>query len=99
MKMIIREAKEGDFDEIWQIFHEISAVGETYAYPRDIRLSERHNARRSHKGLDRIAPKDLCSRRRHKNMRNLLHKTNQLGGGSHVCNCATWFLQKQEGKD
>ena len=36
MKMIIREAKESDVDEIWLIFNEIASVGETYAYPRDI---------------------------------------------------------------
>jgi hypothetical protein len=38
--MIVREAKESDFDEIWRIFHEITAVVDTYAYPRGITQEE-----------------------------------------------------------
>lgn len=34
--MNIREAEREDFDQIWSIFHEIAAAGETYAYPQDI---------------------------------------------------------------
>lgn len=38
--MTIREAVSGDFEQIWPIFHEIAAAGETYAYPRDITKEE-----------------------------------------------------------
>lgn len=34
--MNIREAEREDFDQIWSIFHEIAAAGETYAYTQDI---------------------------------------------------------------
>ena len=33
--MNTREATTEDFDQIWPVFHEIAAAGETYAYPRD----------------------------------------------------------------
>ncbi|MCB0117258.1 MAG: hypothetical protein KDD84_24330 [Caldilineaceae bacterium] len=33
--MNIREAHLEDFDQIWPIYQEIVAAGETYAYPRD----------------------------------------------------------------
>ena len=33
--MNIRDAAPDDFDNIWPIFQEIVASGETYAYPRD----------------------------------------------------------------
>lgn len=35
--MSIREAKREDFDQIWPIFHQIAAAGETYAYPPRLR--------------------------------------------------------------
>ena len=92
MKMIIREAKESDFDEIWLIFHEISAVGETYAYPRDI---TREEAIRVWIELPRktyVAEEDkkICG--------TYYIKTNQLGGGSHVCNCGYMVSSKARGK-
>ena len=31
----IREALEVDFDQIWEIFHQIVSEGETYAIPRN----------------------------------------------------------------
>lgn len=34
--MNIRRAAVEDFDQIWPIFHEIAAAGETYGYPRNI---------------------------------------------------------------
>ena len=34
--MNIREAIREDFEQIWPIFHEIVAAGETYGYPQDV---------------------------------------------------------------
>ena len=34
--MNIREVIDGDFDDIWPIFHAIINKGDTYAYPQDI---------------------------------------------------------------
>ena len=34
--MNIREATRDDFEQIWPIFHEIVAAGETYGYQRDL---------------------------------------------------------------
>lgn len=92
MKMIIREAKESDFDEIWLIFHEIASVGQTYAYPRYITQKE---AMRVWLELPRktyVAEEDtkICG--------TYYIKTNQLGGGSHVCNCGYMVSSKARGK-
>lgn len=34
--MIVREAVDGDWAQIWPFFHEIVAAGETFAYPQDV---------------------------------------------------------------
>lgn len=79
--MILRQAKATDFDKIWLIFQEIASTGETYAYPRDIVQEE---AKKIWLELPRQtyvaeAEAKICG--------TYYIKTNQLGGGSHVCNC------------
>jgi hypothetical protein len=34
--MQIRKASNQDLDQVWPIFREIAAAGDTYAYPKDI---------------------------------------------------------------
>ena len=38
----IREALEEDFEQIWEIFHQIVSVGETYAIQRNADRKEAH---------------------------------------------------------
>lgn len=79
--MKIREVTQEDVDQIWPIFHEIAAAGETYAYPRDISREEAlklwiHTPRKTY-----VIEKDGTI------LGTYYIKTNQDGPGSHVCNC------------
>ena len=79
--MKIREVTQEDFDQIWPIFHEIAAAGETYAYPRDISREEAlklwmHAPRKTY-----VIEEDGTI------LGTYYIKTNQAGPGSHVCNC------------
>ena len=79
--MKIREANQEDFDQIWPIFQEIAAAGETYAYPRDISREEAlklwiHAPRKTY-----VIEEDGTI------LGTYYIKTNQAGPGSHVCNC------------
>lgn len=90
--MVIREAKESDFDEIWSIIQPIVASGETYAYPRNMAQEE---AMRVWLELPRktyVVEEDA-------KIYGTYHiKTNQLGGGSHVCNCGYMVAAEARGK-
>ncbi len=90
--MIIREAEESDFNDIWLIFYEIASVGETYAYPRDITQKE---AKRIWLELPR---KTYVAQEGTRIFGTYYIKTNQLGGGSHVCNCGYMVSSKARGK-
>ena len=39
-KLQIRIATEADFEDIWPIFEEVAAAGDTYAYPRETTKDE-----------------------------------------------------------
>ena len=79
--MIIREATEKDFEEIWPIFHEIANAGETYAYPRN---TTKHEAEKLWMELPQ---KTFVVEQDSKILGTYYIKTNQQGPGSHVCNC------------
>ena len=79
--MKIREVTQEDFKQIWPIFQEIAAAGETYAYPRDISREEAlklwmHAPRKTY-----VIEQDGII------LGTYYIKTNQAGPGSHVCNC------------
>jgi L-amino acid N-acyltransferase YncA len=90
--MIIREAIESDFDEIWLIFHEIAVIGQTYAYPRDITREE------ALKVWIELPRKTYVLVQDGEIKGTYYIKTNQLGGGSHVCNCGYMVSSKARGK-
>lgn len=90
--MIIRAAKASDFDQIWLIFHEIATVGETYAYPRDITKAEAIRVWLELPRKTYVAEADA------KIYGTYYIKTNQLGGGSHVCNCGYMVSAQARGK-
>jgi L-amino acid N-acyltransferase YncA len=79
--MKIRPATREDFDQIWPIFHEIAAAGETYAYPRDINKDQAIKL-----WLD-IPRQTYVFEEAGKILGTYYIKTNQAGPGNHVCNC------------
>lgn len=79
--MEIREATSKDFDDIWPIFHEIVAAGETYAYKRDTNKEQA-------KSIWLDAPrKTYVFEENGTILGTYFIKTNQAGPGDHVCNC------------
>lgn len=90
--MIIREAVESDFDDIWPIFHEITSAGETYTYPVDISKDEA-------KKLWMDLPRKTFVVVDNDNVLGTYYiKTNQSGPGSHVCNCGYMVSSQARGK-
>lgn len=89
---MIREATEQDFAAIWPIFQEIVAAGETYAYPRDISKTEAlkiwlHTPRQT-----------FVAEVNGRILGTYFIKTNQLGPGSHVCNCGYMVSSQARGQ-
>lgn len=90
--MVIREAKESDFDEIWSIIQPIVASGETYAYPRNMAQEEAVRVWLELPRKTYVVEEDA-------KIYGTYHiKTNQLGGGSHVCNCGYMVAAEARGK-
>jgi L-amino acid N-acyltransferase YncA len=79
--MNIREAIDGDFDEIWPIFRDIVNAGETYAYPRDTTKVQ------AQKIWLEAPNKTYVVENTGVIVGTYFIKTNQAGPGAHVCNC------------
>lgn len=79
--MTIREAKQADFDAIWAIFREVVRAGTTYAYSPD---TTRQEARELWIKAPRLT---FVLEKRGEIVGTYYLKTNQAGGGDHVCNC------------
>ncbi len=92
MLMQIREATEADVEAIWPIFHEIVAAGETYAYPQNTSKEEANR-------LWMQGPrKTYVAEQERQILGTYFIKTNQAGGGSHVCNCGYMVSSKARGQ-
>jgi ribosomal protein S18 acetylase RimI-like enzyme len=79
--MLIRHAERGDTDAIWSIIGPIIAAGETYALDRDM---TKEQALQYWMGSDRetfVAEDDGMV------LGTYFIRTNQAGGGKHICNC------------
>jgi L-amino acid N-acyltransferase YncA len=90
--MNIREATREDFAQIWPIFHEIVAAGETYAYPRDTTREQALTI-----WLDTPKKTYVCEEDG-KIFGTYFIKTNQAGAGDHVCNCGYMVSSAARGK-
>lgn len=77
----IRTATPEDFEQIWPIFHAIVAAGETYTYPRDTNQEQALQLWMNTPRQTLVAEEDG------KILGSYFIKTNQAGGGDHVCNC------------
>lgn len=90
--MHIREATLADFDQIWPIFQEIVAAGDTYAYPRETTREQAIN-------LWLETPrKTFVAEENDQILGTYYIKTNQQGPGDHVCNCGYMVSSKARGR-
>lgn len=90
--MRIREAALEDFEAIWPIFYEIVSEGKTYSFSRD---TSKEEARKLWMEVPRVTYviEDNCEI-----VGTYYIKTNQLGSGSHICNCGYMVSSKARGK-
>jgi L-amino acid N-acyltransferase YncA len=90
--MKIREATEQDFEQIWPIFREIVAAGETYAYAPD---TTKEQALRIWIEVPR---KTFVVEEAGNTLGTSYIKTNQQGPGDHVCNCGYMVSSTARGR-
>ncbi|WP_045219413.1 GNAT family N-acetyltransferase [Desulfonatronum thioautotrophicum] len=90
--MHIREATKEDFDQIWPIFHDIAAAGETYAYPRDITKEQAQTVWMEMPRKTYVVEEDGQI------LGTYYIKTNQAGPGEHVCNCGYMVSSAARGR-
>ena len=90
--MEIREYAETDFDQVWPIFHEIVAAGETYAFARDTTREQALEL-----WIDKPR-KTFVVEDNGTIFGTYYLKTNQDGPGSHVCNCGYMVSPAARGK-
>lgn len=90
--MNIREATDSDFEEIWPIFHEIVAAGDTYAYPQDTTRDQAINLWMHQPRATFVVEEN------HRILGTYYIKTNQAGPGAHVCNCGYMVSSQARGK-
>ncbi len=90
--MKIREATREDFDQIWPIFREIAAAGETYAYARD---TTKEQALETWMDIPR---RTYVFEEDGEILGTYYIKTNQSGPGDHVCNCGYMVSSSARGR-
>lgn len=78
--MIIRRARDEDFDAIWQIIAPVIAAGETYSFDRDMDRDAGFQAWMTPPHTTYVAEID------NKIAGTYNIKRNRAGGGGHVCN-------------
>ncbi|MFA9273378.1 MAG: N-acetyltransferase family protein [Candidatus Aquirickettsiella gammari] len=88
----IRTARPEDFEQIWPIFHAIVAAGETYTYPRDTNQEQALQLWMNTPRQTLVAEEDG------KILGSYFIKTNQSGGGDHVCNCGYMVSPEARGR-
>ena len=90
--IIIRQALDTDFPAIWPIFHQIAAVGDTYAYNRDISEQEAQRI------WMQLPARTFVVEENKKILGTYYIKTNHAGPGSHVCNCGYMVADAARGR-
>lgn len=88
----IRLATAADFEQIWPIFHSIVAAGDTYTYPPDTDQQQAYQLWMQAPRLTFVAEEDG------EILATYYIKTNQTGGGQHVCNCGYMVSPKARGR-
>jgi ribosomal protein S18 acetylase RimI-like enzyme len=90
--MLIRKVEAKDYDAIWQIFHPIVSIGETYAYPTNCTKDE------AIKIWCQLPEASFVAELDGRIIGTYYLKANQLGPGSHVCNCGYMVADEARGK-
>jgi ribosomal protein S18 acetylase RimI-like enzyme len=91
-RLDIRPATAADHDQVWKIFHEVVAVGDTYVWPPD---TSREQALalwflpHGHTFVGEIGDDVVAT---------YVLKPNQLGQGKHVANCAYMVAARAAGQ-
>ncbi len=88
----IRLATDADFEQIWPIFHNIVAAGDTYTYPPDTNQQQAYQLWMQAPRLTFVAEEDG------EILATYYIKSNQTGGGQHVCNCGYMVSPKARGR-
>ncbi len=90
--MQIREAQEADFEQIWPIFHEVAAAGDTYGYDRDCSRERAYQ-------LWMVAPRQTYVAEDAGSILGTYYiKSNNQGPGAHVCNCGYMVSSSARGR-
>ena len=90
--MNIREVIDGDFDDIWPIFHAIVNKGDTYAYPHDTNKEQAQNLWLEIPLATYVVEKSGVI------LGTYFIKSNQTGAGEHVCNCGYMVAPAAQGQ-
>lgn len=90
--MHIREATPADFEQIWPIFHEVVAAGDTYAFAPDTSREE------AFKIWMQTPRKIFVFEEAGRILGSYFIKTNQAGPGDHVCNCGYMVASAARGR-
>ncbi len=88
----IRPATESDFEHIWPIFHEIVSAGETYTYARDTTQDQAFQL------WMQLPRQTWVIEDAGAILGTYYLKTNQQGGGAHVCNCGYMVSSQARGR-
>lgn len=91
-KLKIREADSQDFDQIWPIFREITAAGDTYAYPTDLTKEQAFEV------WMQAPRRTFVVEESGQILGTYYLKTNQAGPGDHVCNCGYMVSSAARGR-
>ena len=90
--ILIREAAQDEFADIWPIFEEIVSAGDTYAYPKETSKAEGERL------WMKVPRKTFVAESDGEILGTYYIKTNQSGPGSHVCNCGYMVRTAARGK-
>ncbi len=90
--MNIREATPADFDQIWPIFHEVVAAGDTYAFAPDTSKDQ------AFKIWMETPRKTYVFEQAGQVLGSYFIKSNQGGPGDHVCNCGYMVASAARGR-
>jgi len=90
--MIIREINPQDYDALWRIFHEVVAKADTYAYPKETTQTEAIELWVNYPRKTYVVEEEGQV------IGTYYIKTNQVGQGSHVCNCGYMVSSHARGK-
>lgn len=90
--LTLRPATPDDFDQIWPIFHAVVAQGDTYTYPHDTDKEQAYALWMNAPRQTFVAVDEGVI------VGTYVIKSNQSGGGDHVCNCGYMVAPEARGR-